>query len=84
MFSKTTIESSTNMPMISERPIIDIESMWKPKSRIRMKVERIEVGIARKTTTAFRQACRKSSMTIAVRMMPSISDCPTPVSIFAV
>ena len=72
------------MPIISARPIIDIESIWNPKSRITMKVERIEVGIARNTTTALRQAWRKSSMTIAVKTMPSINDCPTPTSIFCV
>jgi hypothetical protein len=80
MFSSTTIESSTKMPMISERPISDIESRWKPNAFIKTKVERIDVGIETMTTTALRHRCRKSIMTIIVSRTPSKSDCQTPLS----
>ncbi len=36
------------------------------------------------TTIALRHACRKSSITSIVRMMPSMSDCQTPLSDFCV
>ena len=70
--------------MISDRPISDIESRWKPNAFIKMNVERIDVGIETMTTTALRQACRNSIITIIVRMMPSNSDCQTPLSDFCV
>ena len=78
MFSSTTIESSTKIPIVSPRPISEITSTVMPITRITMKVASSETGIEIMTTTALRHACRKSSMTIAVRKMPSTRLCSTP------
>ena len=80
MFSRTTIESSTRMPIVSESPISEMMSSVKLQMRITMKVASSEHGIAIMTTSALRQACRKSISTIAVRMIPSTRLCSTPLS----
>ncbi len=63
MFSSTTIESSTRMPMMSERPISDTLSSVSPITRITTNVASSDDGIAIITTTALRQACRNSMST---------------------
>ena len=78
MFSSTTIESSTRMPIVRPSPIIEMTSIVKPMSFMTMNVARSDAGIAIMTTTALRHACRKSSMTIAVSTMPSSRLCSTP------
>ena len=78
MFSSTTIESSTKIPMVKPRPIIEIRSTVMPITRMTMNVASSETGIEIMTTTALRHACRKSSMTIAVKKMPSTRLCSTP------
>ena len=80
MFSSTTIESSTRIPMISESPISETLSSVRPMMRMTTNVASSEDGIAIITTAALRHACRNSISTIAVRKIPSNSDCSTPLS----
>ncbi len=80
MFSSTTIESSTRIPMISESPISETLSSVSPITRMTQNVASSELGIAIITTAAFRHACRNSISTIAVSTMPSSSDWFTPLS----
>ena len=56
MFSSTTIESSTRIPIVKPRPIIEMMSTVKPITRIMMNVASSELGIAIMTTSALRQA----------------------------
>src|SRR3954453_4689631 len=44
MFSRTTMASSINMPMASERPISDMVLRVKPKAQTAMKEDRTETG----------------------------------------
>src|SRR5688572_31177830 len=66
MFSSTTIESSTRMPISSASAISEIMFRLKPKEYITMNVEISEVGIASTTITTLRHECRNSISTVAV------------------
>ena len=66
MFSSTTIESSTRMPMVKASAISDTMSRLKPRKYITRKVEISEVGIARSTISVFRQRWRNTSKTTPV------------------
>ncbi len=70
-FSKTTIESSTRIPMHSVIASSEIVSIVKFARRITKSVVSKDVGIAIITTIALRHERRKNSITIPVKMMPS-------------
>jgi len=70
--------------MISETPINEMMSSVKCICFITINVESSEHGIAIMTTSALRQACRKSISTTAVSTMPSKRLCSTPSSDFCV
>ena len=80
LFSKTTMESSTKMPVMSVMASSDTVSRVKLSSRMTMSVANSEVGIAMSTAAALRHERRKKIMTMATRMMPSTSVRVTPVS----
>ena len=73
MFSRTTIESSTRIPMTSVIAMSEMVSSVKPMRYIAPSVIPSDVGIASMTTTALRQEPRKKTMTIDVSTMPSSS-----------
>jgi hypothetical protein len=79
MFSSTTIESSTRIPMISDNPISETMSRVKCRTFITMNVASRETGIEIITTAALRHACRKNISTTAVSTMPSTRLWMTPV-----
>ena len=66
MFSSTTIESSTRMPIVSASAISVMMFRLKPRKYITRKVEISEVGIASSTISVLRQVCRNSSSTMPV------------------
>ena len=73
MFSSTTVESSTRMPMTSDMPSSEIVSIVMCMSRIAVIAIASEVGIEMQTTMAFRHDRRKNSIAIPVRRMARIS-----------
>jgi len=56
IFSSTTIESSTRIPIVRPSPMSEITSSVNPKSFITMNVASNETGIEIMTTTALRHA----------------------------
>ena len=71
MFSRTTIESSTSMPIQSAMPISDIMLKVNPAMYITKKVLIKEVGMATITATVERQPRRKKNKTKLVVISPS-------------
>ncbi len=59
MASMMTIESSTRMPIVSERPISERTSIVKPAIHIAANAAQSEAGIDIAAISAFRQACKK-------------------------
>ncbi len=78
MFSSTTVESSTRIPITSVIAISETVSIVRFIIFMMKSVTPSDVGIAIMTTIAFRHDPRKNSITIAVSTMPSISVCCTP------
>ena len=78
MFSNTTIESSTRIPMISVIASSETVSIVKPKIFMTKKVTKSDIGIAIITTIALRHDLRKTSIAMPVKTMPSIKVCSTP------
>ena len=78
MFSMTTIESSTRMPIVSDSPMSESTSIVKPSIHTTKNVASSDAGIAIRTTSALRHTCRNSSSTIAVSTIPSPRFCSTP------
>src|SRR5215216_2446362 len=66
MFSITTIESSTRMPIVSASASSVMMFRLKPMKNITRNVEISEVGIESKTMNELRQACKNSSSTTPV------------------
>ncbi len=71
MFSRTTVESSTNIPMTSVIPSSEIVSIVRPMIFIAESAIASDVGIAMQTTIALRHERKKNSIAIAVRNIPS-------------
>jgi hypothetical protein len=78
MFSKTTVESSTRIPITSVIPSSEIVSSVMFIIFMRNIAIESEVGIATQTTTAFRHERRKKIITSAVRPIPSARVLMTP------
>ena len=72
MFSRTTVESSTRIPTTRVIPSSEIVSIVRPISFMTNKATHSDAGIATRTTIMLRHEPRKKSMTIPVRMMPSV------------
>ncbi len=79
LFSNTTIESSTKMPVMRVMASSETVSSVKLSTFITMSVAKSEVGIAMRTVAALRHERRKKIITMATRQMPSISVRNTPV-----
>ena len=75
MFSSTTIESSTRMPIISARAIRLMMLRLKPSAYMTRNVLTRLVGMASSTMTVWRQACRNSSMTPPTSSTDSSRSC---------
>ena len=71
--STTTMASSTTMPMASTRPNSVRLLSEKPKAAMTAKVPTMATGTAISGMMAERQFCKKSSTTMATRMMASRS-----------
>ena len=67
IFSRTTVESSTRIPMTSDMPISEIVSSVNPKTFITVSAIPSEVGIETQTTIALRHDRKKNTIAIAVR-----------------
>ena len=80
MFSSTTMESSTRIPIIRVIASSETVSSVKPATRIAASVTRNDAGTAIITTIALRHERRKKSITMAVKMMPSMRVRVTPES----
>ena len=70
-FSTTTIASSTTMPMASTSPNSDRLLSEKPSAAMTANVPTMATGTAISGISAARQFCRKTSTTMATRMMAS-------------
>ena len=73
MFSKTTVESSTRIPMTSDMPSIETVSSVMFIARITVSAIASDVGMEMQTTSALRHERRKKSIAIAVRKIASSS-----------
>ncbi|GBD30564.1 hypothetical protein HRbin32_01672 [bacterium HR32] len=71
MFSRTTMESSTRIPMARERPSMVKKFRVNPKDPITTKEESSEVGMARKTMSVFTASCRKKNTMADASTTPS-------------
>ena len=71
MFSSTTMESSTSMPMQRARAIVDTMFSVNFRRYIMKKVAMSEVGMATRTMSEERHSRRKRRRTRAVTAMPS-------------
>ena len=69
VFSRTTMESSTRMPIISAMAIREMVFRLKPMAYMSRKVLTRQVGIETSTIAVLRQVCRKRKRTTAVMMM---------------